>query len=90
METKSAGNCGFGHISGEIPNGKLHFLCSANHAFCVSNLRIFNFALTFQQDKPKGAYFKYDNMFFQIPVQKYQNKAFLVKNTQLRHFWSQI
>ena len=27
--TKSAGNCGFGHIYEEIVNEKLHFLCSA-------------------------------------------------------------
>ena len=33
--------------------------------------------------------FKYD-YFFQIPAQKCPNKAFLVKNTQTRHFWSQI
>ena len=26
--TKSAGKCGFGHISEEILNGKLHFLCT--------------------------------------------------------------
>ena len=26
--TKSAGNCGFGHIYSKIFNGKLHFLCS--------------------------------------------------------------
>ena len=26
--TKSPGNCGFGHISEEMLNGKLHFLCS--------------------------------------------------------------
>ena len=26
--TKSAWKCGFGHIFGEIVNGKVHFLCS--------------------------------------------------------------
>ena len=26
--TKSAGNCGFGHITEEICKGELHFLCS--------------------------------------------------------------
>ena len=29
--TKSAGNCGFGHITGETINGKLHFWCSDRH-----------------------------------------------------------
>ena len=28
--TKSAGNCGFGHITEEILNGKLRLLCSGN------------------------------------------------------------
>ena len=35
---------------------------------------------TLQQDKSKEADFKYDTIFFQIPAQKYPNKA----------FWSQI
>ena len=34
-----------------------------------------------QQDKFRDANFKYDNIFFQIPVQKYPSKTFLVKNT---------
>ena len=32
--TKSAGNCGFGHIYWRILNGKLHFLCSVKSLFC--------------------------------------------------------
>ena len=44
-----------------------------------------------QIDKFEGVDFKYDNSFSKILEQKYPNKkAFLVKNTQLRHFWSQI
>ena len=43
-----------------------------------------------QLDKFEGADFKYDNSIFKILAQKYPNKAFLVKNTQIRHFWSQI
>ena len=41
-------------------------------------------------DKFQGADFKYDNSFFNILAQKYPNKAFLLKNTQIRHFQSQI
>ena len=33
-----------------------------------------------QLDKLEGADFKYDNSFFKILAQKYQNKAFLVPN----------
>ena len=40
-----------------------------------------------QLDKFEGADFKYDN---KILAQKYPNKTFLVKNTQISHFWSKI
>ena len=43
-----------------------------------------------QLDKFEGADFKYDNSIFKILAQKYPNKAFLVKNSQIRHFWFQI
>ena len=43
-----------------------------------------------QTDKFEGADFKYHNGIFKILAQKYPNKAFLVKNTQIRHFWFQI
>ena len=35
---------------------------------------------TLQQDKLEDVDFKYENIFFQIPAQKYPNKAFLVPN----------
>ena len=39
--TKSAGNCGFGQITEEILNGKLHFLCSAQSNYiCLPRNRI--------------------------------------------------
>ena len=34
--------------------------------------------------------FKYDNRFFDIIAQKYQNTTFLFKNIKKWHFWSQI
>ena len=43
-----------------------------------------------QLDKFKGADFKYDKNFFKSLAKIYPNKAFLVKNVQIRHFWSQI
>ena len=48
------------------------------------------FGKILQIDKFEGADFKYDNRFFKILAQKYPIKAFWVKNTQIRHFWSQI
>ena len=43
-----------------------------------------------QLDKFKRADFKSGNSFLKILAQKYPIKAFLVKNTQKWHFWSQI
>ena len=40
-------------------------------------------------DKFEDAVFKYDNRFSKCLIQNHQNKAFLVKNTQIKHFWSQ-
>ena len=56
----------------------------------VPNLGIFFFHKFLQLEKFEGADFKYDNSILKIISQKYPNKAFLVKNTQIRHFWSQI
>ena len=42
-----------------------------------------------QIDKIEDAGFKYDNRFSKCLIQNHQNKAFLVKNTQIKHFWSQ-
>ena len=41
-------------------------------------------------EKFEGTYFQNDNSILKILAQKYPNKAFLVKNTQKWHFWSQI
>ena len=40
-----------------------------------------------QIDKFEDADFKYDNSIFKTLAQKYRNKAFLVKNAQIRHFF---
>ena len=47
------------------------------------NLDIFVFSRNLQLDNFEGAKFKYDNSFFQILAQKYQNKAFLVPNLRI-------
>ena len=52
--------------------------------------RHFFFREILQIDKFEGADFKYHNSFSTILSQKYPNKAILFKNTQIRHFWSQI
>ena len=41
---------------------------------------------TLQQDKFKDSDLKYDNSFLKIPVQKYQNQAFLVPNLRIFTF----
>ena len=41
-------------------------------------------------DKLEDADFKYDNSIFKILAETYPNKAFLVKNIQIKDFWSQI
>ena len=38
--TKSAKNCRFGHVTEEIPNGKLHFLCSDSFQETLSTLQL--------------------------------------------------
>ena len=43
-----------------------------------------------QIGKFEGADFKYDNSLFKNSCRKYRNKAFLVKSTQIKLFWSQI
>ena len=43
-----------------------------------------------QLNKFEGADFKYDNSIFKNLARKYPNKTFLVKNIQIRHFWSKI
>ena len=53
----------------------------------VPNLGIFVSSKNLQLDKFEGADFKYDNSFLK---QKCPNQAFLVKNTQIIHFWFQI
>ena len=40
--TKSVGNCGFGHITEEILNGRLHFVCSVATGLEV-NIKKWNF-----------------------------------------------
>ena len=50
---------------------------------------LFFFRKILQIDKIEDAGFKYDNRFSKFLIQNYQNKAFLVKNTQIKHFWSQ-
>ena len=42
-----------------------------------------------QIKKIEDAGFKYENGFSKFLIQNYQIKAFLVKNTQIKHFWSQ-
>ena len=68
--TKSAENCGFGHINEEILNGKLHFVCSV----CFISFKIFvlkttstYFALT---------YYYYTNLYVSSVTEfsKEQNK----------------
>ena len=48
------------------------------------------FSEILQLDYFESADFKYGNSFSKIIAQKYLIKAFLVKNTQISHFWSQI
>ena len=55
-------------------------------AFFVPNLGILFFHKILQIDKYEGADFKYDNNYLKILAQKFTNKAFLVKNTQIRQF----
>ena len=43
-----------------------------------------------QIDNSEGVDFKSDNSLFKFVAQKYKNKAFWFKNTQIRHFRSQI
>ena len=50
---------------------------------------LFFFRKILQIDKIEDAGFKYDNRFSKCLIQNHQNKAFLVKNTQIKHFWSQ-
>ena len=45
---------------------------------------------TLQQDKFKDADFKYDNIFFQIPVEKYLTKALLVPDVGIFIFFHEI
>ena len=66
-----------------VKNTQISYFSSQILAFLLSREIL-------QIDKFEGADFKYDDTFFQIFAQKHQNKAFLVKNTQIRHFWSQI
>ena len=58
--------------------------------FLVANVGIFVFFVKFEIGKFEGARLKYDNCFSKIIAQKYPNKAFLVKNIQIKHFWSNI
>ena len=43
-----------------------------------------------QLDKFEGADFKYDNIFFQIPAQKYPNHTFLIPNLDSFIFLSNL
>ena len=43
-----------------------------------------------EKDKLEDADFKYDNSIFKILAETYPNKTFLVKNIQIKDFWSQI
>ena len=56
----------------------------------VTNFGILFFREIFQIDKFEGADFKYENSFFKTLPQKCPNQAFLFKETQVTHFWSQI
>ena len=48
------------------------------------------FCEIFQIDKFEGADFKSDNSLFKVLFQKYPNKTFSVKNTQITHFRSKM
>ena len=48
------------------------------------------FSEILQIDKFERADLKYDNSVLKFLAQKYPNKEFLVKNTQIRDFWSEI
>ena len=58
--------------------------------FFISNLGILFFCQILQIDKFEGVDFKYDKNYLKIQAQKNTNKAFLVKNTQGKQFWTQI
>ena len=58
-----------------------------NKAFLFPNSGIFVSSKILQFE---GADFKYEIIFLKILAQKYPNTVFLVKNTQIRHFQSQI
>ena len=62
-----------------------------NKTLLVANLGIFIISQHFEIRQIEGlAILNMKIVFLKIVVQKYPKKAFLVKNTQIRHFWSQI
>ena len=53
----------------------------------VSHLRIFIFTPNFATKQIQGRWFQVWQYFFQIPVQRYSNKAFLVPNLEIFVFF---